>query len=220
MRYGAAAGAIGVVLFVVATAVQGERPAFDASGAQVVAHLAEHRTQIQVSCALFALSVPLLVWFFATVASLARAAGPAPGRAGAFAYGCGLIFSALFLADVTTLAVGALRPENMARDLELAIALRDIEFLLMGMAAFMAAAALAAFAVIALREKAVWPEWLGLLAAIAAVAYSLRTGTLFTTTGPFAADGVLGLWVPVIAFAGWTVLASAVLVGRLRAASG
>jgi hypothetical protein len=41
-------------------------------------------------------------------------------------------------------------------------------------------------------------------------------GALFTTEGAFAADGVLGLWVPVIAFAGWTLIASVVLALRTR----
>jgi hypothetical protein len=47
--------------------------------------------------------------------------------------------------------------------------------------------------------------------------YALRVGTLFTTAGPFAADGLLGLYVPVIAIAVWIVVASVVLtvkVGR------
>lgn len=218
-QYGAAAGAIAVILFVIAAALIGERPAFDASGTEVAAFLGRERTQIQVASAVFAASMPFLVWFLATVASLTRAGRPGTRRAGAVAHGCGLIFIALFLADVTALAVGALRPENMAAAPELAAALRDFEFLLMGMAAFAAAGVLAAFAVLALRDKAIWPEWLGWLAAIAAPAYALRVGTLFTTEGPFAADGVLGLWVPVSAFAGWTLVASVVLVIRIRGAS-
>ena len=141
-------------------------------------------------------------------------------RAGAVAYGCGLIFVTLFLADVTSLAVGALRPDNMAAAPELAAALRDFEFLAMGMAAFAAAAVLAAFAVLVLRDKAIWPQWLGWLAAIAAPAYALRVGTLFTTEGAFAADGALGLWVPVIAFASWTLVASLVLAVSLRKRGG
>ena len=125
----------------------------------------------------------------------------------------------LFLADVTALAVGALRPENMLAAPELAAALRDFEFLAMGTAAFAAAGMLAAFAVLALRDRALWPRWLGWLAAIAAVLYPLRVGTLFETDGPFAADGVLGLWLPVIAFAGSTFLASVVLATRRRSAA-
>jgi len=215
--YGAAAGAIAVALFAVAVLVIGERPAFDAGGADVAAHLDEERTRIQVHNGILALSAPFWVWFLATVASLARAGGPGARRAGAVAYGCGLIFVALFLADVTTLAVGALRPENMLAAPELAAALRDFEFLAMGMAAFLASGVLAAFAVVALRDKAIWPEWLGWLAAIAALAYALRVGTLFTTEGAFAADGALGLYVPVGAFGVWTLAASVTLALDLRA---
>ena len=47
--------------------------------------------------------------------------------------------------------------------------------------------------------------------------YPLRVGTLFTTEGAFAADGVLGLWVPVVAAAGWILVGSTVLALRTRA---
>jgi hypothetical protein len=129
------------------------------------------------------------------------------------------VFVALFLADVTSLAVSALRPENMAAAPELAAALRDFEWLAMGMAAFLVSGVLAAFAVLALRDRAIWPRWLGWLAAIAALAYALRVGTLFTTDGIFAADGVLGLWVPVIAAAGWILVGSVVLAVKVRRVS-
>lgn len=217
--YGAAAGAIGIVLFVVGALVIGERPGFDAPGSEVAAYLGEERTRVQVGCAFHALVAPFFVWFLATVASLTRAGSLGARRAGAVAYGCGVIFMTLFLADVTSLAVGALRPENMIAAPELASALRDFEFVAMGIAAFAAAAVLAAFAVLALRDKAIWPEWLGWLAAIAAGAYALRVGTLFTTEGAFAADGVLGLYVPVTAFAAWTLVASVMLALKVRRAS-
>ena len=214
--YGAAAGAIAIALFAVGSLLTGDRPDFDAPGAEVAAHLDEERTRIQVGSAFLAASMPFLVWFLATVASLTRTGGPGARRAGTVAYGCGLVFIALFLADVTSLAVSALRPENMVAAPELAAALRDFEFLAMGMAALLVSGVLAAFAVLALRDKAIWPEWLGWLATIAALAYALRVGTLFTTEGAFAADGLLGLWVPVITVATWIVLASAVLALKLR----
>jgi hypothetical protein len=86
----------------------------------------------------------------------------------------------------------------------------------MGTGAFPAAAMLGAFAVLALRDGAVWPRWVGVLAALAAGLYLLRAGTLFTTDGAFAADGVLGIHVPVGALAGWIVIASASLARRSR----
>jgi hypothetical protein len=217
--YGAVAGAIAVALYIVGSLVIGKLPDFDATGAELAAHLDQERTRIQVGSAIHAAWTPLFVWFLATVASLARAGGSGARRAGAVAYGCGLIFIALFLADVTALAVSALRPDNMAAAPELATALHDFEWLAMGMAAFLMSGLLAAFAVLALREKAIWPEWLGRLAAIAAIVYGLRVGTLFTTEGAFAADGLLGLWVPVITAAGWIFVASVVLALKIRRVS-
>ena len=214
--FGAAAGAVAIVLFGIGSLLTGDRPGFDAGGAELAAHLDAERTRIQVGCAFLAAAGPFLVWFLATVVSLARAGGPGARRAGVVAYGCGLIFIALFLADVTALAVSALRPENMAAAPELAAALRDFEFLAMGIATPLASGMLAAFAVLALRDRAVWPAWLGWLAALAAVAYTLRVGTLFTTEGAFAADGLLGLYLPVIAFAAWIGVASVRLALRIR----
>ena len=130
------------------------------------------------------------------------------------AFGCGAIAFALFLADVSALAVGALRPDNMAADPELAQALLDFSFVAFGMASFLVAAMLVAFAVLALRDGVVWPRWLGWLALVAAPLTAARIGTVVTTEGPFAADGLLGLYVPVAALAGWVVVASAVLASR------
>jgi hypothetical protein len=210
-RYGAAAGAIAIVLYANAALIMGMSPDFGTSGEEVASWFDAERTRIQVGSAIHAAWAPLFVWFLATVASLARAGGPGARRAGAVAYGCGLIFIALFLVDVTALTIGALRPENMAAAPELAAALHDISWLAMGMAAFLAAGVLAAFAVLSLRDDAIWPRWLGWLAAIAAPVYALRVGTLFTTEGPFAADGVLGLYLPVATIAAVTLLASALL---------
>jgi hypothetical protein len=214
--YGAAAGALGVALYVAGALVVGERPDFDASGREVAAYLGERRTRIQVGAAINAAWAPLFVWFLATVVSLTRDLGPGARRAGMVAFGSGMVFIALFLADVTALAVGALRPENMVTAPELAAALRDFEWLAMGTAALVTASVFAALAVLVLRHKAIWPGWVGLLAAAAAAAYALRVGTLFTTEGAFAADGLLGLYVPVVAVAGWIVAASVVLALRLR----
>jgi hypothetical protein len=207
-----------VILFLTGAIVIGDRPDFDAPGSEVAAHVADQRTRIQVGAAIDAAMAPFLVWFLATIASLAREAGAGAGRAGMVAYGCGLIFVALFLADVTALAVSALRPENLASEPELATALRDFEWLAMGIAAPVGAGVLAAFAVLVLRDKAIWPRWLGWLAGLAALAYGLRIGTLFTVSGPFAADGLLGLWTAVGAFAGWILIASFTLTLELRRA--
>ena len=215
-RRGAAAGAVAVVLYVAGALVIGTPPDFGAPASAAVAYFEENRTRIQLGSAVLAAATPFLVWWLATVASLASDFGPAARRAGAVAFGCGIAFVALFMADVAALAVGALRPGNMAAAPELAQALLDFSFLAMGTAAFLAAGVLAACAVLALRDAALWPRWIGWAAAVAAPAYALRVGTLFATDGPFAADGVLGLWVPVIAFAGWIFAASVMLARGSR----
>jgi len=215
--YGAAAGAIGVGLFLASALAFGDQPALDASGEAVAAYFEREQGGIQLGCALVAGSAPFFVWFLVTVASLARAGGAAASRAGDAAVGCGVLFLALFFADVSALAVGALRPESMRAEPELAAALYDLSWMLPAMAAPAGAAMLAAFAVLALRGSSAWPPWLAPIGALAAVAYALRTGALFTTEGPFAADGILGLWVPVGAIVGWFLLASGVLCVNLRA---
>lgn len=211
--FGAAAAAAAVALFLAAALVIGEPPAFDARGTEFAAFYEERQTRIQVACALNAVSGLMLVWFLATVASLTAA--PGARRASVAAFGCGLVFVALFLVDNTALAVGALRPENMAADPELASALHDLEWLTQGMAAPLGAGMLAAYALLALREREIWPSWLGWLALLAAVAYLLRLGILFTTDGPFAGDGAIGLYLPVASIGAWLLLASVVLtLGR------
>ena len=205
-----------MTLYVVAAVIMGTPPEFDAPASEVVAYLKDERTRIQVGAAIHAAWAPLFVWFLATVASVARNAGPPARRAATVAFGCGLVFLGLFLADVTALAVAALRPVPLGATPELATALHDFSWLAMGMAAFLVSATLVAFAVLAIRDAAVWPRWVGVLALPAAVAYALRVGTLFTTEGAFAADGVLGLWVPVAGVAAWIAVASLVLALRIR----
>jgi hypothetical protein len=217
-RLGAASGAIFVVIFVIGGSLMGTPSDFGGPPSAAAAYFEENDGQIQAGGAIVAAAAPFLVWFLATVRSLAQAAGPAAGRAAAVAYGCGLTTLALFLSDVAALTVGALRPANMSASPELAAALLDYSFLAIAMATFLTSALLVAFAVLALRDKALWPGWLGWLALAAAAAYALRIGTLFTATGPFTAGGALGFWTPVVALMVWLVLASAMLVRAPRTA--
>jgi hypothetical protein len=196
VRYGALAGALGVVLFAIGGLLVGERPPLDADAVDLSAYMAANGTRIEVACALFGAAAALFAWFLASVASIA------PRReAGLAALACGLVFLALFLADCTALAVAALRPHGVV------VALRDFELLAMGVASFAAAGML-----LALAATGVWPRRLSRLAVVAALLYTLRVGTLFTITGPFAADGLLGLRVPVIAIASWWLAASLFLL--------
>ena len=208
---GAASGAIAVALFVAGATAVGDLPDFDASGSEIAAHVGEHRTGIQIGAALDAAAIPFLIWFLATIAGVARTSGPAPRRAAAIAFGCGVAYVAVFAVDIATLAVSALHPENLADAPELARALRDFEWIAIGTATPLGVAMLAALGALPLRHAAVWPRWIGWLAVGAAAAYAFRIGTLFTDSGAFAADGVLGLILPVGAILAWVLAASASL---------
>jgi hypothetical protein len=209
--YGAASGAAAVALFVIGNLVAGSQPDFDASAQEIAQEIADNRTRIQIGTALFGLASALFVWFLATVHSLTRPGPPGARRAGTLAFGCGVAAIALFLADNTAYAVAALRPENVETAPELATALHDFSLIAFGVGAFVFAGVYAAFAVLVLRDRALWPDWLGWAAAATALLLALRVGTIFTTSGAFAGDGALGFYTPVAAFAVWTLLGSLVL---------
>ncbi len=214
--YGAAAGAIAIALFAIGGSITGSPPDFAASGSEVARYFAEESTRLQIGAAISAASTPFLVWFLATVASLARLAGGGAERAGAVAFGCGVAFIAVYLVDLAALTVGALRPETMAAAPEVATALHDLSWMAPAMAASLGAGIVAACSVLVLRYEMLWPRWIGWLAVLAACAYALRTGALFTTEGPFAADGLLGFWVPVLALTGWIAVGSCSLALSLH----
>src|SRR4051795_781202 len=99
VRYGALAGAVGVVLFAIGGLLVGERPPLDADAVDLSAYMAANGTRIEFACVLFGAAAALFAWFLASVAAIA------PRReAGFAALACGLVFLALFLADCTALA--------------------------------------------------------------------------------------------------------------------
>lgn len=214
--WGAIAGAIAVLVFVAGFLVAAKPPAADASAQAIVSYLDEDRTRIQVSSAFLVAAIPLLLWFLATVASLADALGPGARRAGNLAFVSGAVAAGVFLTDVAALMVGALRPDSIAASPELAQALHDYSWVAPAASAPLFAAMLAALATLGLRDRALWPRWLGWAALCAAAAYALRTGAMLTEEGPFAADGILGFVVPIIALLGWTLVASVALWLEVR----
>ena len=215
-RTAAAAGLGAIALFVLGAALTGGRPAFDAPASELAAYVAEHETEIRVGVAAFVLAVPSLLWFLATPLASLRDGSAQARRLALVAFACGLGFLTLFLADVTTMAVAALRPEALAAHPDRAVLLRDLELLLMGSAAPLVSTMLACFAALTLRGWGPWPRAIGWLALAAGAAYALRFGTLLTSEGPFAADGALGLYVPVGALLAWLLAAAAALGVRSR----
>ena len=177
----------------------------DSAAQEVVAYFDADRTGIQVSSAFLVLAVPFLFWFLAAVASLAEP------RAAILALASGAVAAGVFLTDVAALMVGALRPENMAESPELAQALHDYSWVAPAASAPLFSVMLAALATLALDGRWHWPRWLGLAGLAAAAAYLMRTGGMFTDDGVWAADGVLGFWIPIVALQGWIFAASLTL---------
>ena len=208
---GAIAGAVAVVLFAAGGVIAPRPPEFDSSAQEVVSFLADDRTRLQVSSAFLIVAMPFLLWFLSTVASLASPAGESARRAASLAFASGAVAAGVFLTDVAALLVGALRPESMAANPELAQALHDYSWLAPAASAPLFAAMLIAFASLSLRDGVLWPRWLGWAALCAGAAYLLRTAALFTVDGAFAADGTLGFWIPIVALQVWIFAGSLVL---------
>jgi hypothetical protein len=110
------------------------------------------------------------------------------------AFAGGIVFTATLFVLISLVAAAAYRPDEVSP--ELTRALNDVALmtgvpLIAGMLAFFGATA-----VVILRTTTLLPAWLGWLAGLAAVSQLLTFGVLFTKTGAFAADGVLGLFIP------------------------
>lgn len=102
-RLGAAAGAGAVALYAAGGLLVGTPGDFGAPASEAVAYFRDRQAEIQLGSALFTASAPLLVWFLATVAALARDAGPGAGRAASVSFGCGVCALTLFMSDVAAL---------------------------------------------------------------------------------------------------------------------
>jgi Domain of unknown function (DUF4386) len=213
IRVGAATGVAAVVLFAVGFAIVPAVPDADAPASEMASYFADDPNAIQVGSAFLAASALALLWFLATLTSVLRAAEGGP-RLASTAFGAGLLAIGVFLAGIAIFSVAALRPENMQASPELAQALYDFNAMGYAVSALVFGGFFVAVAVVTLRFGGL-PAWLGWLALVAALATVLRLGSLFTTDGPFAFDGVLGFWAGLVAFAAWTLAASIVLVEAL-----
>ncbi len=212
-RVGAATGIAAVVLFAIGFFITPEPPDADASASEIASYFAEEENSIQVGVAFLAASALALIWFVGTLTSVLRRAEGAP-RLSSIVFGTGVISITLLLTDVTALAVGALRPENMQAAPELAQALYDYNLLALSVGAFVLAGFYLAVGLLSLRFGAL-PAWLGWLALVAAVATAFGIGSAFATDGAFAFKGVLGWWAGLVAFAAWFLAASVTLVEAL-----
>jgi len=202
-RRGAAGGIVAVLLFVFGFGLlTSGAPGFDAPGRDWAAQFTDHATRIQIGLLFF------FVWFLGSLRAAIAAAEGGTGRLASIAYGAGLVSVAVLVVGLTATATAAFRPEEV--DPNLTRALNDFGVLIGGPAAAAFTALFAATAIAGYRHGAL-PAPIAGFSALSAITQPLAFGVVFTTSGAFAADGVLGGYVPFATFgiailtASWTL---------------
>jgi hypothetical protein len=155
------------------------------------------------------------IWFLGTLSSLLRVATGDP-RLPSIVFGGGLLLVATFLIGIAAEAVAAFRPQGV--DPVLTRGLNDI-FVMGGLIAVPAAVAFFAATALVILRTGAFPAWLGWLTAATAAVQPLAFGILFTKTGAFAGDGVLGLFIPVLTSVVTVFALSALLTAWARQAT-
>ncbi|MFN2613179.1 MAG: hypothetical protein ABR536_07410 [Solirubrobacterales bacterium] len=183
-----------MVLFVVGfVIVLPQPPAPDASAASVASYYTDHQDAIRIAVLIISAALLFFIWFLGSLSSALRLAIGSP-RLPMVAFAGGIIGAAFFLIALTVTATAALRPEETSP--EVVRALNDIGLVVGAPAAPGFVALFAATALVIARSNAL-PQWLCAVNVVGAVASLGALGAMFTTTGAFAADGALGLFVPV-----------------------
>lgn len=196
-KYGAATGLIAVILFVVGFIIVAPQPPdVNAPADEVATYFSEEKDGIRAALLIVTTALFFYLWFLGSLTTTLRVSFGSP-RLPTVAFAGGLIGAGLFLIALTAVAAAAFRPDQTTP--EVTQALNDIGLLVAAPAAAGFAALFGATALVILRSGTL-PEWLGWLAAITAVTQLLPLGVMFTDDGAFAADGALGLIVPVITF--------------------
>jgi hypothetical protein len=195
VEYGAATGILFVVLSVIGFAVvMPTPPDLNAPSQEWASYFLGHHDAIRAAIVVLAVAFFFYIWFLGTLTSVLRIAAGTP-RLPSIALIGGVLGGACLLVGLSADAVAAYRPQGV--DPLITRELADI-FTLVGVAAIPAFTAFFAATAIVLLRSGAFPGWLGWLTAVAAVVQPLTFGALFTKTGAFAGDGVLGLFIPFI----------------------
>ena len=195
VEYGAATGIVFVILTVIGFAiVMPTPPDLDAPAQEWASYFTEHDGAVRAGAVLVTVGAFFFIWFLGTLTSVLRIATGNP-RLPSIAFAGGLLGFAALLVGLSTLIVAAYRPE--AVDPTLTRLLSDV-FVLSGVAAIPGFTALFGASALVILRTGAFPAWLGWLLVVAAATQPLTFGAMFTKTGAFAGDGVLGLFVPLV----------------------
>jgi hypothetical protein len=198
-RYAAASGILAVLLVVGSFLglILPNAPDLDAPGTDWAAYFTDHQSRIQVGVTVLGVGLFFFIWFLGSLrTALARAEG-GEGRLASVAFGGGIVAVATLLIAASAGAVAALRPGDL--DPNTTRAFNDLGVVAGGPGAAGFTALFAATAIVGYRRRAV-PAPVAGLSALAAITQPLAYGVAVTDSGPFAADGVLGGFIPIITF--------------------
>jgi hypothetical protein len=211
-RYGAATGILFVLFVIIGFLVTPNPPAADASAAEVFEYVSDKQDTLHTVQLLFAVAGFFFIWFIGTLRHSLAAAEGGDGRLANTAFGGGLIAVATLMAAFGLAATAALHPAENGP--ELTHALIDASLLIPAVGAPAAAVFFTANGLSILRSEYL-PSWLGWLGLLTALFSLIGISAVYTDSGVFAADGVLGFFIGFILFLVWNVAASIVLYRKL-----
>jgi hypothetical protein len=217
-RYGAASGLVFAILLVVGFFfVIPTPPDIDSSAVTWASYYVDHQDAIRAGYTIVAVGLFFFIWFLGSLRSALASAEGGTARLSSVAYGGGLVAAALFLVGLAAGFTAAFRPDEV--DPGVTRALSDIFAVIGAPSAAAFTALFAATAIVGFRHGAL-PGWAATVSAVAAIGQVPAIGAALTTTGVFAGDGALGLFVPVLTFLiGLVSLSIAVLRNPLPGAS-
>ena len=192
-QYGAATGILAAILIVVGFFVFGNIPASDAPAGEWAAFYRDNQSQVQIGATIAGVGVFFLLWFLGSLRTAIALAEGGGGRLASIAFGGGVAVAGFFILGLTAFETAAYRPEVTAP--QLTRALSDFGAIIGAPASAGFMALFGASAIAGYRHGA-FPAPVAGLSALGAVCAPLAFGVAFTDSGVFAADGVLGLWVP------------------------
>jgi hypothetical protein len=211
-RYGAATGILFVLFAIVGFIVTPKPPAADAPVSEVFEYISDKQNTLHAVQLIFAVAGFFFIWFLGTLRSLLSAAEGGEARLANTAFGGGLIAVAALVVGFGLAATAALHP--VANGPELTHALSDASLLVPAVGAPAAAVFFAANGLSILRSG-ILPAWMGWLGLVTALFNLLGISAVYTDSGVFAADGLLGFFAGFALFLIWTLLASILLYRRL-----
>ncbi len=210
MRWGGLAG-IGSVIFAIAgRLVLGGAPRNTDTMGVIATFMNDNRGRILLAALLYAISIALLLWFGAALATAFRRAddtsdAPAVVLAGFTAVSAiGLVAVSMFGAMTYALTVHA-------GLLILAVVPYSTVTVMSTIAGLVMAVPLAASAMAIARTR-VFPMWMAYFAGIVALLSAVAAFTVWATRGAWAPGGFIASYIPAILLALWVLAASAMLV--------